>query len=90
MEHSFSGSKVQAEQVVHEPANHLFERLRKTCITVDATLTLSETPNWQQWLAGPRVTRSHICTIATCISAQEVIGSKVVGPGGISQDLERV
>jgi hypothetical protein len=53
-------------------------------------LTLSETRNWQQWLIGPRVTCSHICTIATLFSAQELIGSKVVGPGRISQDLERV
>jgi hypothetical protein len=88
--HSFSGSKVQPEQVVREPANHLFERAHNTGVIDDATWTLSETPNWQQWLMGPRVTCSHICTIATLFSAQEVIGSKVVGPGGISQDLERV
>ena len=36
-----------------------------------------------------RSTCSHVHTIATCISAQEVIGSKVVGSGRISQDLER-
>jgi hypothetical protein len=86
---SLSGSKVQPEQVVRGPANHLFERAHKTCNTVDATLTLSETRDWQQWLTGPRITGSHICAIATYISAQEVIGRKIVGPGSSRRDLER-
>jgi hypothetical protein len=38
---------------------------------------------------GPRVTCSHVHTIATYISVPPVIGSKVVGPGRVSQDLER-
>jgi hypothetical protein len=88
--HSFSGSKVQPEQVVRETANHLFERAHKTGITDDVTWTLSETRNWQQWLVGPRVTCSHICAIAKYIFAQAVLGRKIVGPGRISQDLERV